>query len=214
MAGTIQRIFTPTPPVASNDPSVVYDEPDYGNLKADNQHILIGNGFQFVESSGSAIASLTSQLDKIELQIRAIVSMTDSTVNSSAKEQSGASKAIDREPLEDTMKAYGVKIASLYQDILQMVARAANIDTDISVSGLDSYSSNTLSEMLDQCAKLPDIYKALPPTALKLWFGKLANLLAGSRSAELENSINSELDKLWAAGLPSELSPKETLTNV
>ncbi len=209
MAGTIQRVFTPTPPVASNDPSVVYDEVDYSGLKTDNAHVLIGNGFQFVESSGSAIASLTTQLDKIESQIRAIVSMTDASVTKGALEQSGASKAIDREPLEATMKAYGTKVSSFYQDILQLVAIAGSQSDTVTVNGLDSYSVNTLDNMLAQSILLTDVLKGLPPTALRLWYGKLSNILAGSRSASLDNQIAIELDSLWSSGIPEGLLPIE-----
>ncbi len=206
-AGTIQRVFTPTPPFASNDPSVVYDEPDYSGLKSDNAHVLIGNGFQFVESSGSAIASLTNQLETIESQIRAIVSMTDSNVTKGALQQSGASKVIDREPLEATMKAYGKKVSSFYQDILQLVADAGNQPNQITVNGLDSYSVNTLDDLLAQSLQLTTILKGLPPTALKLWYGKLANVLAGSRSALLDNQIAIEIDGLWSSGIPEGILP-------
>lgn len=209
MAGTIQRVFTPTPPVRNDNPAYIEDEPDYSDLKADNQHVLIGNGFQFVESSGSAIASLTSQLETITNQIRAIVSMSSNTVDASVQAQSGTSKAIDREPLEATLKAYGQKVASLYQDVLQLVAVAASQDASIIVNGLDSYSVDTLDDMLAQSLQLGKLLTALPPTALKLWYGKLSNLIAGSRSAMLDNQINDELDQIWKDGLPVSLLPPE-----
>ncbi len=214
MAGTIQRIFTPTPPLPTNDPTAVFEEPDYSDIKADNAHILIGNGFQFVESSGSAIASLTSQLETIENQIRAIVSMSSNNVSKGALEQSGASKAIDREPLEATMKAYGARVAALYQDVLHRVALAANQSAEVVVNGLDSYSVDTLSDMLEQTALMTPAFQVLPKTALKLWFGKLANLIAGSRSATLDNLINEELSTIWDGALPSVLIPPEPTENV
>lgn len=207
MAGTIQRVFTPSPPVNTNDPSYVPEEPDYGDLRSDNAHVLIGNGFQFVESSGSAIAALTSQLDTIQKQIRAIVSMTDNTSDGGTQNASGVAKALDREPLEATMKAYGQAVAALYQDVLQLVAVASSQPTSITVGGLDSYSVDTLEEMIVSSVAMKDILTALPKTALKLWFGKLADLLAGSRSATTDAAIAQELEQMWSAGLPPDLLP-------
>lgn len=197
MAGTIQRVFTPMPPPPADDPRVVYEEPDYSTVKVDNAHVLVGADFKFQESSGSAIASLTSQLETIERQIKALVSMGYSSVSKSAVQQSGASKEADMALLEDSMRAYGAKVAQLYQDVLQLVAMSASKSTDISVSGLDEYGVKTISDMLSNAEILEPISQRIPLTALKLWYGKLANLLAGSRSAEMDQAISEELEEIF-----------------
>ena len=197
MAGTIQRVFTPMPAPPADDPRVVYEEPDYSEIKADNAHVLVGAGFQFVESSGSAIASLTTQLETIERQIRAIVSMSQASVSAGDLEQSGKSKEADMMMLQDTMKAYGSKVAQLYQDILQLVTKLAGKPDDISVYGLDAYSVDTLGDMLDQTQLVETVAERIPTTGLKLWYAKITNLLAGSRSAETDQQIAEELDELF-----------------
>ena len=197
MAGTIQRVFTPMPAPPADDPRVVYEEPDYSEIKADNAHVLVGAGFQFVESSGSAIASLTTQLETIERQIRAIVSMSQASVSAGALEQSGKSKEADMMMLQDTMKAYGSKVAQLYQDILQLVTKLAGKPDDISVYGLDAYSVDTLGDMLDQTQLVETVAERIPTTGLKLWYAKITNLLAGSRSAETDQQIAEELEQIF-----------------
>lgn len=197
MAGTIQRVFTPLPPPPADDPRVVFEEPDYSQIQADNAHVLVGADFKFQESSGSAIASLTSQLETIERQIKALVSMSFSSVSKGAVEQSGASKEVDMALLQDSMRAYGTKVAQLYQDVLRLVALSSSKSDEIAVSGLDEYGVNTLSDMLDNAEKLEPIAQNIPPTALKLWYGKLANLLAGSRSAEMDQAIAKELEEIF-----------------
>lgn len=199
MAGTIQRVFTPMPDPPADDPRVVYEKPDYSQIKTDNAHVLVGAGFQFVESSGSAIASLTSQLETIERQIKDMVSMRFASANTSgALEQSGASKQVDMAMLQESMKSYGTKVAQLYQDVLQMVCSLAGKANDVSVSGLDAYGTDTLQDMLDQTEQIEMVAERIPTTALKLWYSKLVNLLAGSRSSEMDQVITEELDQIFS----------------
>lgn len=196
MAGTIQRVFTPMPAPPADDPRVVYEQPDYSAVKADNAHVLVGAGFQFVESSGSAIASLTSQLETIEAQIKAIVSMSYGSTTS-ALQQSGASKQMDMAQLTESMKAYGLKVAQFYQDILQLVARMVSKPDNISVFGLDVYGSETIQDMLEQSGLIETVAERIPTTALKLWYGKITNLMAGSRSSEVDKRITDELAQIF-----------------
>lgn len=196
MAGTIQRVFTPMPAPPADDPRVVYEQPDYSEVKADNAHVLVGAGFQFVESSGSAIASLTSQLETIERQIKAIVSMSYGSTMT-ALQQSGASKQMDMAQLQESMKAYGIKVAQLYQDILQLVARMASKPDNISVFGLDVYGADTIQDMLEQTSLIETVAERIPTTALKLWYSKITNLMAGSRSVEVDKQITDELNKIF-----------------
>lgn len=196
MAGTIQRVFTPMPAPPADDPRVVYEEPDYSQIKADNAHVLVGAGFQFVESSGQAIANLSLQLETIERQIKAIVSMSYASGNG-ALQQSGVSKQVDLVMLQDSMKAYGSKVAQMYQDILQLVARVANQPDNISVFGLDAYTSDSLSDMLSATTQIETVAERIPTTALKLWYSKLVNLMSGSKSSEVDRQIAEEIDQIY-----------------
>lgn len=209
MAGVIQRVFTPVAPKPMTDERVVYEEPDYSQIKTGNQHVLVGADFKFQESPGTAIANLTDQLETIERQIRAIVSMSQGSVSKEALEQSGASKSLDREPLEDTMKSYGTKVAKFYQDILELVAKLGKQPEDITVAGLSDYGTDNLGTMLEQTEKLVPISDKLPGTAQKLWYGKLANLMAGSRTSETDQQIQEELEDIFQE-LAEQEEPEET----
>lgn len=213
MAGTIQRIFTPTPPPPADDPRVVYEEPDYSQIKTDNAHVLVGADFKFVESSGTAIASLTDQLETIERQIKALVSMSYSSVAKATFVQSGASKQVDQAHLSDSMKAYGKKVIQLYQDILQLVCKVAGKPEDVAVFGLDTYDNDTVEGMLDRASQIMAVIDLIPPTALKLWYGKLTSLMTGSRSEDMDKAIAEELDDIFSdAGL--DLNNPEDLDKV
>lgn len=206
MAGTIQRVFTPMPAPPADDPRVVYEEPDYSQIKADNAHVLVGAGFQFVESSGQAIANLTSQLETIERQIKAIVSMGYASGDRGALQQSGLSKQVDLVMLQESMKAYGSKVAQLYQDVLQLMAMMARKPSNISVFGLDAYGSDTMQDMLEQSSLIETVAERIPTTALKLWYAKLVNLMSGSRSSEIDRQIDEELEEIFYEG-EAELDP-------
>lgn len=201
IAGTIQRVFTPTEAPPIDDPRSVYEQPDYSQelSKIGNQYVLIGKDYRVVESTGAAIGSLTNQLSVIESQIKDLVSMRFASINPTkgAVEQSGTSKDIDMTMLQDAMKTYGSKVVSLYNDVLMLVANVAGQEVP-TVSGLDSYSSDTLADMLTQSMELASL--PIPATALKVWFGKLTNLLTGSVSPDDEEVIQEELQELFNSG--------------
>lgn len=199
MAGIIQRVYTPLPPTPSDDPRVTFEEPDYSKVVSSNAHILVGSDFKFQESPGNAIANLTNQLEVIESQIKNLVSMGYASGKPGVLQQSGLSKEIDRSTLRKSMKAYGTKVAQLYQDCLILVARLGNKPDNISFSGLDSYGSDTLESILDVSERLETVVSKLPPTALKLWYGKLANLLAGVKSNAVKDDIAKELDDIFSS---------------
>ena len=98
-------------------------------------------------------------------------------------------------------------MASFYQDILRLVAKAANRNLEIDINGLDSYNGDTLEEMLAHSVVLKTNAEVLPKTALKLWYGKLSDLIAGSRSASIDNIINEELNTIWDGALPTAMLP-------
>ena len=196
MAGIVQRLFTPPTPQPTTDYRVTYDEPDYSKTAFDGSQVLIGSDYKFAESPGTAITNLTSQLDKIEAQIRALVSLSSATVSQGVLQQSGKSKEVDMQSLEETMKVYGTTIAKFYQDVLQLVALSAGKVTDIVVTGLDNYGTNTLTEMLEQTEKLLKVDGLLPAIAKKTWYGKITNLMVGSRSATTDKLIEQQLESI------------------
>ena len=201
VAGTIQRIFTPQPPPQMDDPRFTYEQPDYSELsKAGNNHVLIGADYRFVESTGAAIKNLTDQLDTIAKQIKDLVSMQFASVPSSGSgvnTQSGVAKEVDQSMLQDAMKSYGEKVIGLYNDVLTIVAAISAV-SEPTVSGLDTYSTDNLGDMVDSSTKLVGL--PIPPTAAKIWYGKMSNLMVGSVSPDDEKAITQELEQMLKAG--------------
>jgi hypothetical protein len=198
IAGQVQRVFKPQKPVPSDDPTRLYEEPDYSGTDFGNPYVLVGDGFEFAESSGSAIANLTGQLETIEQHIRDIVSMgfLSASRGRGSVTQSGFSKEMDMTLLQDSMAAYGSKVAQLYEDSLKMVAIAAATGEEPTVTGLDNYTANTLDGMTGTTATMLPFIESLPQTARRLWFKKMSNLMVGTISPEEQGLIDDELETI------------------
>jgi len=203
IAGQVQRVFTPRKPVPSDDPTRLYEDPDYSDTDFGNPYVLVGDGFTFAESSGSAISNLTSQLDLIGQHIRDIVSMGYLTASTgkSAVTQSGYSKEMDMTLLQDSMAAYGSKVAQLYEDALKMVAAASQTGEKPTVTGLDNYTANTLDGMAATTATMAPFAAKLPKTANKIWHKKMASMMVGTISPEEQALIEEELEDIFAEPL-------------
>lgn len=199
IAGMIQRIFTPNDPPPADDTRYAYEQPEYQELGVHgNAYVLVGKNYDFKESSGSAIGNLTSQLQVIEQQIKDLVDMSFASTQPGAIEQSGKSKEVDMTLLNDTMETYGNYVLGIYQDCLGLVAMMANLDTP-SINGLNTYSSNNLSQMLEQTDLLEG--KPLPAIVLKTWFGKLSSLLLGGVTKDLESEVQKEIEQMYQEGV-------------
>ena len=194
VAGIVQRIFTPQAPVALDDPRVLYQAPELP--KFDSQHILVGQDYRVVESTGAALGSLQSQLDTIERQVRHLVSMGYAR---DAQATSGLSKEYDRSIQEYTMRDYGLQVVQLVQAVFQVVARSAGMPDDISCQGLDSYSLDNLGSMVDITGKLIPFADGLPQTTQKVWVSKLSRLMTGTLSRQDEQQLAQELEDIYQA---------------
>jgi len=196
-AGNIQRVFTPGTPKTTDDPRLVTDDTDYSQLQylQGNDKILVGADFKFVEAQGTSVDSLTQQLKTIEQQIKDLVSMRFASVDTSVLQQSGKSKEVDQTMLQDAMKGYGAKVRQLYRYVLQTVAALAGLPTEIQVLGLDTYSTDTLQSVLEQTEVVMTLPK-LPPTVMRIWLGKLCNLMVGIVAPDDEAKIKAEIAQL------------------
>lgn len=200
-SGVVQRVYKPMPATKTDDPSSLYIEPNYDAVKFDNSHVLVGAGYEFVESKGDAIKNLSQQLAEIRAEINAIVSMGYKSAPESKQAQSGKSKDMDMTLVEDSMRAYGQKVAQLYERVLKLVAQMGGQPTDISVAGLDRYSNDTLTDMVANTAELQPVWFQLPPTALKIWVGKMAKLMTGATGRADTEAIEKELEEMFMNGL-------------
>jgi hypothetical protein len=191
-AGTVQRLYTPSPPPPMDDPRVAYQPQQ--NPAVGNQYVLTGADYKFVESSGAAIATLTSQLETIANDIRSIASMGYlSQQNKGALQQSGVSKEIDQSLLKDSLQGFGKIVLRLYQDCINLLADRMGAQDAHVVTGLDNYETDSLSAMLVQHAMLP---AGLPPTAYRLWVGKVANALIGTAPQSIKDLVATELEQV------------------
>lgn len=212
VAGTIQRVFTPTPPKPMDDVRVAYEETDYSGLKSDNQHILIGNGFSFNESTGAAIGALTQQLETIERQIRSLASLNYASVEQGAVDQSGASKQVDMDMMVTSMQAYGKKIKQIYEDVLKIASAIAGRNEAPQVSGLDAYGTASISDMLTQTEQLLKLIDIFPSAAMKLWVAKLVEACLGNLNVPDQSVVVAELEALDIEALKAQLAADKQAT--
>lgn len=176
LAGTIQRVFTPVPAPPIDDARTPYEAPDYTQelAKAGNAHIMIGAGYQFVESTGSAVANQQGMLDKIEQQMSKLAALHFASSNQGTLQQSGASKQLDMSLLDDTLRDYGDVVLSVYNAILDIVCVFLGVNK-LDAYGLDEFDSLSLDSVV-ALIQTVGANPALPPEMLSALFAKMAEL--------------------------------------
>jgi hypothetical protein len=203
IAGYVQRIMTPLDPKPDSDLNVSYSDPDEDlqDLKTGNAHVLIGKDFKFSEAQGSSLKVISeSVLDKIEAQIRAIVSMGNVSASREALMQSGVSKALDYVSVNLAMQSYGQNLTQCYEEILKHVAISFGIKDEatleaVKVSGLDSFDTDGLEAILEQSDKVLSLEGRLSETTLKLWWIKVSEAMHRSADSETKELIRGEYEK-------------------
>lgn len=199
VAGTIQRVFKPSPPPPLDDPRVAYVDPKKNPPNLGNDHVLIGDGFDFSEAHGYSLKALSEVLESIEAQIRDLVSQGDRSLQQSAK-----AKKVDEGALNSTLKSYGLVVKDLYENVLRLVALSAGRPDGIRVTGLDVYATSSLEEVLGLTSRIVANGAHLAPEAVQAWMGKLqALMLVG-----LPHSLQEE----YEAQIP-DFVPPETSTS-
>lgn len=216
IAGYIQRVFKPSQPKPDTDPNFTYidESADLERIKSGNQHLLIGDDFKFAEASGSSLQTISQYvLDKIETQIKAIVSMgnvsaAQHTTGKGVAEQSGASKQMDYTQINDTMRRYGSILTSYYEDILKHVARALGLTNleEIKVSGLDTFEVDSLGNILEKSTTIQKLESHLPPTAKKLWWSKVMESMHSTVDAQTKETMRQEIEQMDFETPPPDMS--------
>lgn len=193
LSGTVQRVFTPSDPVVNDDPRVAYNTDDVAKEleKAGNAHILIGKGYSFVESSGTALGNLEQMLDKIESQILKIANLSFISGSKQTLEQSGVSKRLDMSLLDGTLKEYGNILVDTYNTLLSKVAQLMAI-TPIEVGGLSSFDDKDPTQtigVIQILAGVPDF----PPLARLMIYRQLLDNLELTISPEDSDRLAQEM---------------------
>jgi len=190
----IQRVRS-NPPVADSDLGETYVNQVTHAVVTSNAHVVEGD-FSFVEASGSSVTTNMALLTQIEEQIRGLVSLLQN--NGVGRDTSGESKKYDYSNLADTLTSYGVVLVHAYQHILERMALVGWGQTvEVAVNGLDSFELSTLGALLEQSVLLQQL-PPLPPTALRLWYSKLAGALVGTTGQEEKAALEREFSS-WTA---------------
>ncbi|MEH1803231.1 MAG: hypothetical protein V7L13_29525 [Nostoc sp.] len=195
---TFKRIQTPD---SDLEKSYTNDEP----LPTGLAHVVEVEKFEWSEPHGYMIEHISNSLQAIENQVRDLISAGGVSSSNGAVTQSGVSKQMDFAKQESMLRAYGEIIIDFYQDLLQLVAKAAGIDgSKISVTGLNSFENDTLDSVLmklDSVSKLnvESLKANLPPSALKVIYEQMVALLTGNLSASQKEQVNKEIEVLLAS---------------
>jgi hypothetical protein len=200
LSGTIQRVFTPADPVGIEDPRVSYDEDSVKAelTKAGNQHILVGKGYSFVESSGKALGNLEMMLDKIEKQMAKIANLGFIAITRTSVEQSGVSKKADMMSFEAALSEYGNTLIDYYNNLLLRVAALMRL-SPVVVTGLNDFDSkepDKYSNAVQVVAGLPDF-----PIESKM---QLYNALMNELGLEGAIEMDSMKDSIKDDNIPTE----------
>lgn len=173
LSGTVQRVFTPMDPAVSDDPRVTYDTGAVEEQlkKAGNAHILVGKGYSFVESSGTALANLEAMLDKIEQQISKIANLHFASGKTGALQQSGVSKQLDQSLLEGVMLEYGSVLIDFYNSVLAKVSELILLPP-VEVGGLSDFKTNDINDTINTITAISTLVD-FPPTAKGAIYQKL-----------------------------------------
>ncbi len=202
---TFKRIQTPD---SDLEQTYTNDEPIPTGLA----HVIELEKFEWSEPHGYMIEHMAKSLEAIETQVRDLVAAGGVSSSNTALAQSGVSKQMDFIKQESMLKSYGEIITDFYQDLLQLVAKAAGIDGGkISVTGLNSFENDTLDSVLmklDSVSKLDieSLKVNLPPSALKVIYEQMVALLTGNLSAAQKEEVNREIEVLL-----NSIKPLDTL---
>lgn len=171
VTGDTQRIFTPVPQ-PEDDPRQVMQQ-DYSSLQVGNPYVLIGSKYEYAESGGNASKSLGEALDRIEKQVKGLVSMYYASSNAGVLEQSGKSKEIDQQSLIDSMKDYGGRVLSLLNKILETAAAYRKGISVPQAVGMEAYDLGSVQALIDNLIAIEPIRDRLSPEALRMSYVKL-----------------------------------------
>lgn len=148
LSGTVQRVFTPEDAKPNDDPRVSFSNKNVSKEleKAGNAHILIGKGYSFVESSGSALGNLEGMLDKIEAQMKEIANLHFASGDKGTLQQSGMSKKVDQALLNGNLTEYGSLVLDIYNELLSKVAVMFKLQP-VEVTGLNDFQDKDVTDV-------------------------------------------------------------------
>ncbi|MBD2060500.1 hypothetical protein H6F88_31660 [Oculatella sp. FACHB-28] len=180
-------------------PNVQFDDDE--PLPTGLQHVLELEKFEWSEPQGTIITHLDTSLEKINQQIKDLVSLGNISADKGAIQQSGLSKSFDFLNEAEALEFYGHAITDILQDLFQIFAKAANVGTDIKVSGLNNFNVVTpevLVALLKELSSfsLGTLKANVPITLLKHLYSQLSQKLIANLTPEQKQVMEEELEAL------------------
>lgn len=190
LAGQMQRIFTPATEM-NNDPRIVY-EPSYDRNMLGTQKVLVGAGYNIVESTGAALGNLTSALAQIEQAMRDIT--CQQKVGEASQSISGVSRAIDAEGMNATLRHYGAVVRKGIDNLLTRTQMLMGLKSGVEVIGLSDFEVTLLDKLISNTQSIIGMGEYIPPTVRKEYLFKLSKALLGVTSNRVLDAVSQELD--------------------
>jgi hypothetical protein len=209
LAGQIQRLFTPM--AETVDKMVDIEE---AKQQTGNHRVLIGSGFSFNETTGSAISTITGYLQGIESRIKDLVfSNGISAGTDRPMQESGVAKSMDFISQEQALTAYGEELLRFLENCYKLVALAHGLPPDkaemISVSGLNEFVLDSVDAKVDRLARLEKLETPIADTAMRLVTEDLQRALTPNASIDEQNTIQNETKESFKPEEHFELSMEE-----
>ncbi len=169
------------------------------------QYVTELEKFEWNEPHGYIVEHMASSLKAIEDQVRDLISSGGVSSSNGAVTQSGVSKQMDFAKQEIMLRAYGEILIDVYQDLLQLVAKAAGLNGDnISCTGLNSFENDNLDSLImkvDSVSKvdIEGLKAKLPPTVFDIVYNQLVGMLAGNLSSLQKEQVAKEIALLHSS---------------
>lgn len=198
LATYIQRVYKPYRVPDGDFENTYTEESSEEEVLSGNPYILRAESFKFEEMSGSALNTLKQIIEQIEVEVRESISLGVASTSKEALQRSGISKQLDLYREELVLRAYGQLLVDFYQDVLQLAAKSAGLNSpeQISVNGLNSFELQNTETLVLTAKDLLELKSLLPPTVIRLFSKHLSSSLIPNASAEEQALIQEEIETL------------------
>lgn len=192
VAGQIQRLFTPMS--ESADKMVDLEE---ARGQTGNHRVLIGQGFTFNETTGTAINTIAGYLGKLESRIKDLIfSNGISAGDDRPMQESGVAKSMDFISQEQALAAYGEQLLFFLEECYKLVALTQGFSKEeisqISVSGLNEFVLDTVDTKVNRISLLEALDTPISNTAMRLVVEDLQRALTPNASILEQEIIHNE----------------------
>ena len=192
VAGQIQRLFTPM--AESADKMIDLEE---ARGQTGNHRVLIGQGFTFNETTGTAINTIAGYLGKLESRIKDLIfSNGISAGDERPMQESGVAKSMDFISQEQALASYGEQLLFFLEECYKLVGLTQGFSKEdisqISVSGLNEFVLDTVDTKVNRISLLEALDTPISNTAMRLVVEDLQRALTPNASIIEQEIIHKE----------------------